>query len=737
MRFKLSAIFLVIILLVCSAFAQEVNLTGTVLKDSIPVNGVVATLTGLGLSDTTGPDGIYHLVDGTEINVPQVNSFKNEWKNSMFLFLITGDKCVSIDIFSLKGQITTIFNEKLLSGRHSIMPGISNMAAGIYVINLKVGGKTLLIHKIFHLGGQKSTVHTRLGDGCRDVTFVASSRGQSDTLVLFKDGQMISVEILDTLVGMLPAVSIAQINVNGKFTITSDSISKVEGIFTGDNIPDSLYKTFGFAGGNKYSGYIFSLLGTVKNYKVFVRVYDGVGRLIGQSNPPTPFNNLFGSVQVDSFNVENAKPVVSLGNDTTVSIYDTIYFKAVVVDSFRIREIMKWEWDFGNGFNEGSEDTIIVAPDSVNRAQIVTIIKVTDVHDNTAIDTNTVTVVQDIPVVKANVITPDTVWVGDYAELKGTAVDLYGKIVKWEWNIGNGFVESSSGDTVLEIPYYGDNKFILRATDDDSNVVCDTVVITIFGTVDQMSFIPAKNRKVEINFDPLGYTATFTYNFLMDTTEVTQADYDAIMNSIFSMNNFPINNIDWFDAVLYCNARSKLDGFDTVYIYTAIEGVSGDSTHNLVDLSFDIYKNGYRLPTETEWLFACWGLMDPSDWQSGFPWTNGGDSAVADDYMWWNNNSGGHVNLVGKKFSNNFRLYDMLGNAEEWLNDWYEEECSAVNPLVDYIGPVSSKIGKVTKGGSCMSEELLDLCPRYRIAHGIALYEKNNIIGFRTVRTID
>lgn len=217
------------------------------------------------------------------------------------------------------------------------------------------------------------------------------------------------------------------------------------------------------------------------------------------------------------------------------------------------------------------------------------------------------------------------------------------------------------------------------------------------------------------------HQVTFTKDFWMDTTEVTQAKYQALMAATYSGYTSPLwssiygvgdNNpayyVNWYDAVLYCNARTKVTGStDTVYLYTSIPGTPGNDC-TLDGLSINLSKSGFRLPTEAQWEYACragtttdfyWGKdYDP------YPSTVV-DSNEVDGYAVWYRNSylkgsgnpdyGTH--LVATKLKNPVGLYDMSGNVWEWCHDWYESYGSLAQ--TDPVGPATGS-GRVLRGGS-------------------------------------
>jgi formylglycine-generating enzyme required for sulfatase activity len=190
------------------------------------------------------------------------------------------------------------------------------------------------------------------------------------------------------------------------------------------------------------------------------------------------------------------------------------------------------------------------------------------------------------------------------------------------------------------------------------------------------------------------HQVVLTKGFWLDKTEVTQSDYQTIMgvnpSHYSTVVNGPVENMTWFDAVLYCNKRSKRDGLDTVYSYTSVTGIPGDSCSFLGSLLINLTKSGYRLPTEAEWEFACRGGTTTE-----YYWGN--DSVAIAGYAWYYGNSGGGTHAVATKLPNVYGLNDMTGNVWEWCNDWYGTYGSAAQ--IDPTGALSS-LNRVCRGGS-------------------------------------
>jgi formylglycine-generating enzyme required for sulfatase activity len=213
-------------------------------------------------------------------------------------------------------------------------------------------------------------------------------------------------------------------------------------------------------------------------------------------------------------------------------------------------------------------------------------------------------------------------------------------------------------------------------------------------------------------------------SFYMDVTEVTQGDYEKLMrvnpSSFKGELNRPVEYVTWFDAVLYCNARSKRDGLDSVYSYTSIDGRAGNGCTELEGLEEDFSRNGYRLPTEAEWEYAC-----RAGTKTHYYWGDG----IVGDYCWYKENSKNETHPVGGKKPNAWGLNDMSGNVWEWCNDWYGSY-SATSETTNPTGPTSGRY-RVLRGGSwhVNFDYLRSAARNYNDTH----YRYGNL-GFRCVR---
>jgi formylglycine-generating enzyme required for sulfatase activity len=202
--------------------------------------------------------------------------------------------------------------------------------------------------------------------------------------------------------------------------------------------------------------------------------------------------------------------------------------------------------------------------------------------------------------------------------------------------------------------------------------------------------------------------------FYLGIHEVTQGDYQAVTGENPShfkgSSDLPVERVSWLDAVRFCNKLSERERRDPFYnIDGAQVTIAGG--------------NGYRLPTEAEWEYACRAGTSTS-----YPF--GDDAAALGEYAWYVANSDGKTHPVGKEKPTPWGLYDMLGNVWEWCGDWYAKKCYESSPVTDPPGAAAAS-ARVIRGGS-WSLEPRDCrsANRSRNAPGARDYD----LGFRVAR---
>ena len=226
---------------------------------------------------------------------------------------------------------------------------------------------------------------------------------------------------------------------------------------------------------------------------------------------------------------------------------------------------------------------------------------------------------------------------------------------------------------------------------------------------------------------------------------------------------FPMNKVNWYDAVKWCNAKSEYEGRSVVY-YT-------DSNHSEIyrsgqvdlEISFvDWDSIGYRLPTEEEWEKAARGGVSGYD----YPWGNKIDGSKANyknsgdlldnratpvGYFNGNQQISSATNSLGgesrytEDTANLYGLYDVIGNVGEWCWDWYDSgwykdksssKTKAYGPNISVLNTDSRS--RVFRGGSFMDGPSLEKEGKpLRVAfrHLEYPYINRKSIGFRAVRS--
>jgi formylglycine-generating enzyme required for sulfatase activity len=269
--------------------------------------------------------------------------------------------------------------------------------------------------------------------------------------------------------------------------------------------------------------------------------------------------------------------------------------------------------------------------------------------------------------------------------------------------------------------------------------------------------IPAKGKTFTIGLDAneaplqgdgkpwacyLGkHQVTFSYDYCVDANLVTQAEFSAAMGFNPSKHQtgdlkLPVDAETWYDAVLYCDKKSLKDGLEPAYSHGAVT-LNGKSASNIANVSVDIKKTGYRLPTNAEYEYA--ERADTVGLYFFSPTVTNNITELGAVYAWYTTNSKGVTQPVGMLKPNPWGLYDIIGNLFEWEHDWDGQY--PTTPETDPTGLAkgqgcdgSSSDQKMAKGGSWHT----DVASHMRIGYHYR-WSPSSVhaeLGFRCVATL-
>lgn len=210
----------------------------------------------------------------------------------------------------------------------------------------------------------------------------------------------------------------------------------------------------------------------------------------------------------------------------------------------------------------------------------------------------------------------------------------------------------------------------------------------------------------------------FDYDFSIGKHEVTFGEFKKYVTEEWGnfsksvLDSFPITDLTYFDAVLYANARSKDEGYDTAYVYSSVNFDEDGHCTEMEALVFEPDVDAYRLPTEAEWMLVA---------------SQGWDVEKAWSYA----NSDNHSHAVCTMGENLIGVCDMAGNAMEWVNDWMGIFKDTV--VYNYAGgPDGGFSGnRIVKGGSYLTpKSSMNLYSR-NSNYPVSSNSREDYVGFR------
>ena len=325
-------------------------------------------------------------------------------------------------------------------------------------------------------------------------------------------------------------------------------------------------------------------------------------------------------------------------------------------------------------------------------------------------------------------------------ETSGNAVDSGHEAAPEEQDDGDGADEPGDGepgdgdidDDESEEPGDGEEPGTGEGGEPDPDDPAITVPII------EMVLIPAGVFRMGGTSDEAGlsneypqHSVTLTSGFYMGKYVVTEAQYFAVMKKPSGApkgDNYPAHGLSWYDAIAFCNTLSMMEDLSPAYSIAgstdpADWGSPAANTAAWNAAAIISGADGYRLPTEAQWEYAC-----RAGTSSAY---NTGANAIDDKTGWYISNavSSNKMHPVGELPPNKWLLYDMHGNVNEWCWDWYIGSYSGA-AAIDPAGPASGA-NRVIRGGSYSSyAELLRSASRGSAPPSAAGH------GFRLVRPL-
>jgi formylglycine-generating enzyme required for sulfatase activity/uncharacterized protein YegL len=187
---------------------------------------------------------------------------------------------------------------------------------------------------------------------------------------------------------------------------------------------------------------------------------------------------------------------------------------------------------------------------------------------------------------------------------------------------------------------------------------------------------------------------TISQPFLMSQFEILQKDFYAVLKrnpSQIKADSLPVESITFMDIVEFCNALSDLQGYTPCYT------IAGST------VTCNWSADGYRLPTEAEWEYACKAGTSTDLWSGAIMNLDCAPLDGALDIMgWYCGNSLLQAQKAGLKSANTYGLHDMHGNIAEYCWDLYDLYPGMAQ--TDPKGPANAMNGHILRGGSFLDE---------------------------------
>ena len=302
----------------------------------------------------------------------------------------------------------------------------------------------------------------------------------------------------------------------------------------------------------------------------------------------------------------------------------------------------------------------------------------------------------------------------------------------------------------------GDNSVTVTVTSEsgarkETNVTIHQIVTDYASpNIGTLLYVPGGTFQRDVTPANLSTVSTFR----MSRYEITRAQWTAVTGwadpsdlATSGGDGDPVQMVNWYHAIAFCNKLSLLEGLTPVYSVSGVDfatltlpaiPTTSNTTWNAAAANWS--ANGYRLPTEMEWMWASMGadtaqpgLTNTTGYAKAFAGSTGGN--LIGDYavFGYPTTEEGRTltqrtDAVGSRLANELGLYDMSGNVWEWTWDWYGTYPTGA--VTDFQGAASGVFRVIRGGGwyhaasNCTTAYRINSDPHGRI----------NYFGFRVVR---